>query len=234
MERPRRRVPAVPCFARRTRQRARLAPDGSAIASGGDDGDLCIAPVAAGQETVRFPTHPSGVSALTWVSERIVVTADLSGAVAAWDLAESADPVRPIARWDLNTAIRVVAFCTDGTLAIGTEDGKLIVTRPGSNLLPGPNGHAPATDEFASFAAHAGAVRALVRAADGRLVSGGMDGMVRAWNPDWAAESSPRTHSGGVRALAARPDGMVISAGVDGEIGLHRELARPMAMKGAP
>jgi uncharacterized caspase-like protein len=213
-----------------------LAPDGGAIASAGDDGDLCFGPVGAGQEAVRFPTHPGGVSALTWISERVVVTADLSGAVAAWDLEEPADPVRPIARWDVGNGIRAVAFGTDGTLAVGTDDGRLMVTRPGASLLPGRTGHAPATGEFASFAAHAGAVRAVVFAADGRLVSGGMDGMVRAWDNDWAAESSALTHPGGVRALAARSDGMVISAGVDGVIGLHSGFARPMATKrkGAP
>jgi WD40 repeat protein len=201
------------------------APDGSAIVSGGDDGDLCVTQVGTGSEARRFTAHPGGVSAVSWISPRVVVTADLSGTVAAWDLHDPADAMRPIARWDLSESIRALAFSVDGTLAIGTGAGSLMITR----LLPGADGRAHASGDIASFVAHDGAVRAIVFAADGRLVSGGMDGIVRAWNGEFAAEDATLTHPGGVRALSARPDGVVISAGADGTIGLHRGFAGPLA-----
>jgi WD40 repeat protein len=201
------------------------APDGSAIVSGGDDGDLCVTHVGTGREARRFTAHPGGVSAVSWISPRVVVTADLSGTVAAWDTHDPADAMRPIARWDLSESIRALAFGVDGTLAIGTGGGSLMITR----LLPGGDGRAHPPGDVASFVAHDGAVRAIVFAADGRLVSGGMDGIVRAWNGEFAAEDATLTHPGGVRALSARPDGVVISAGADGTIGLHRGFAGPPA-----
>jgi WD40 repeat protein len=130
---------------------------------------------------------------------------------------------------DLSESIRALAFSVDGTLVIGTGGGSLMITRLSTRLLPGGDGREHAPGEVASFAAHDGAVRAIVFAADGRLVSGGMDGKVRAWNGEFAAEDATLTHPGGVRALSARPDGVVISAGADGTIGLHRGFAGPLA-----
>lgn len=73
--------------------------------------------------------------------------------------------------------------------------------------------------ETFSFAAHEGAVNAVLFTADGkRIVSAGEDGTVKIWNvDDGSLENTLDAHAGGVNAIALTEDGTILaSGGADG------------------
>jgi WD40 repeat protein len=80
------------------------------------------------------------------------------------------------------------------------------------------------------FEGHDHGTAALAVLPDGRVVSGGMDGKVRVWNPAAAGPAPVELghHDGGVLALAVLPDGRVVSGGMDGKVRV-RSPAQPDA-----
>jgi WD40 repeat protein len=65
---------------------------------------------------------------------------------------------------------------------------------------------------------HEGAVLCLARLPDGRMASGGADGVIRLWTPDGRPEAVLQEHAGWVWALAPLPDGRLASASEDGTV----------------
>ncbi|NJL90944.1 MAG: hypothetical protein HC916_14985 [Coleofasciculaceae cyanobacterium SM2_1_6] len=66
--------------------------------------------------------------------------------------------------------------------------------------------------------AHPGGITSLILARDGRLVSGGVDGRIRFWNPNdlTPSDNNYLAHQGSVTSMAFNRDGsQLISAGAD-------------------
>lgn len=103
-----------------------------------------------------------------------------------------------------------LALLPDGRVAFDTHAGDLCVWDLQGRQTP------------QTFEGHAGRVRALAVTNDGRLISCGVDGMVRSIDP--ATGGAARVfagHAGPVRALAVLPGGRLASAGEDGSIHLQ-------------
>ena len=67
---------------------------------------------------------------------------------------------------------------------------------------------------------HGSPVSSLAVLRDGRLASGGQDGMIKLWPPDCAGEHAVLMHGAPVQSLAALGDGRLASGGQDGMIKL--------------
>jgi WD40 repeat protein len=80
-----------------------------------------------------------------------------------------------------------------------------------------------------SMFSHRNEVTALVALADGRLVSGGVDGKIKLWPKDGAGEPVVLSHGSPVWSLAVLADGRLASGGEDGKIKLW-----PKEGKGEP
>jgi WD40 repeat protein len=80
-----------------------------------------------------------------------------------------------------------------------------------------PNGGGPSEHTLA----HGNTVLSLAVLADGRLASGGEDGMIRLWPKDVAGEPVVLPYGSPVESLAMLSDGRLASGDVDGTIKLR-------------
>ncbi len=183
-----------------------IAPDGTWLASGSDEGSVRIwDPVTgelrgtlAGRAGMTLAIAPDG----TWLA-----SADDDGSVRIWDAA-SGEPRATLAGHA--GRVTAVAIAPDGTwLASAGDDGSVQVWDAASG------------EPRATLAGHAGRVTAVAIAPDGTwLASAGDDGSVQVWD---AASGEPRAtlagHAGRVTAVAIAPDGTwLASAGDDGSV----------------
>jgi len=183
------------------------APDGSWLASGGDDNAVRVWDPFTGQELAVLAGQSGRVLALTAQDGSWLVSTATDGTVRVWDpgtgreLATLAGHKGPV--WAL-------AAAPDGSwLASAGNDGTVRVWDPGTGR------------ELATLAGHKGPVWALAAAPDGSwLASAGDDKTVRVWDPGSGQERAiPAGRTGAVREVAAAPDGSwLASAGRDGTL----------------
>ena len=189
-----------------------LAPDGTWLASAGQDGEVRVWDPATGTLRCTLGRHTSWITALatapdgTWLA-----SAGQDGEVRVWD------PATGTLRCTLGrhtSWITALATAPDGTwLASAGQDGEVRVWDPATRAL-----RHTFTDQIDT-------VTALAVACDGTwLASAGHDGTMRIWDP--AAGSLRHTftdHIGTVTALAVACDGTwLASADTDDIDGLVR------------
>ncbi|MGI8807606.1 MAG: KGGVGR-motif variant AAA ATPase [Acidimicrobiales bacterium] len=108
------------------------SPDGTRLASGGDDGTVRTWDPATGAEVARFEGHGDWVQAVAWSPDgtRLASGGD-DGTVRTWDPATGAE----VARFEGHrSGVRAVAWSPDGTrLATGGDDGTIALSRVGSD-----------------------------------------------------------------------------------------------------
>ncbi|MFJ8827925.1 WD40 repeat domain-containing protein [Streptomyces sp. NPDC102467] len=178
-----------------------------------------------GRTTTAF-TAPESVTALTWArraTRHLLLYADVTGTVRAWDPAAPAtSPLPPLA---CGAPTRHVAACTspDGALALlltASDDYRVRLWDLQTSSL------------LRTWDSHTMSVKALAAAcpAEGRpwLASAGTEGVVRLWDPATADDSAARIHcdQGILHALAlntAPADGLppfLVTAGDQADIRL--------------
>jgi WD40 repeat protein len=101
---------------------------------------------------------------------------------------------------DPGKALHAVAYAPDGSLAAGSDDGRILIYAPGS------------AEPAYEIAAHRGPVLALAFSPDGeRLASGGYDGAVRLWRPQEERQlMSFDGHRTPPRRVSFSPDGEIV------------------------
>ncbi len=210
-----------------------FSPDGRWLYSGAHDGEVLRWDARTGALTARFVAHEEGLWHLAHDPRGPrLFTAGRDKRVRAWDtsvspsLARSAElPARPRAlAADPGGAHLAVAF--DDRVRVETVSATrtdrrdhasasvvltAVVRADGAPVLGLTDGTVRDGDRF--LRGHAGPVRALALAPDGRVVSGGDDGTIRIWARTGTAARILRGHHGAVSGLSVSPDGTWLGSG---------------------
>ena len=185
-------------------------PAGCWLASGGNDGRLCLWDPGSGRVLHALEGHGGGVRTLAAGPDgRWLASAGGDGIVCLWDPASG----RALQALEGHGGgVLALAVAPDGRwLASAGEDGRVRLWDPASGRA------------LHALEGHRGAVPALAAAPEGRwLASGGIDATVRLWDPvSGRALHCLEEHGGEVRVLAASPEGRwLASAGHDGAVRL--------------
>ncbi len=184
---------------------AAIAPDGTWLATGSDDGEVRIWD-ANGTLRASLTGHDGPVHAVAIAPDgTLLTTAGDDGTVRIW----SADGAP---RATISTSqpwpVRAVAIAPDGTwLATAGDDGTIRIWGSDSTL-------------WATLTGHESPVYAVAIAPDGTwLATGSVDGETRFWSADGTFRASLTGHDGPVYAVAIAPDGTwLATAGDDGTV----------------
>ena len=178
-----------------------LTPDGGLVA-GRSDGSMVRLDAPRRTAWQQRRTHQGPLACLAWL-DGLVLSGGADGVLRIWDGASGA-PVS--ARLDHGSRLRCLALSADGALvATGGYDGSLVVASP---LGGGTLGRA---------AGHQGPVVGCAWVGE-RVVTVGMDGILRSWSARGEALGSVWAHGDGavgVRSLGGR---RAASVGGDGRL----------------
>jgi WD40 repeat protein len=177
-----------------------VVPNGTWLATGGDDGTVRIWDVTTGQQVANLTGHKGDCSIVavapdgTWLAIR-----DRDDrAVRVWDAATGQQTSD--FRYSLITA---TAVAPDGSwLAVVGYDGMVRIWDPATGR------------QITTLPFHHVGVPKMAVAPDGTwLATGGYDGMVRIWDPAVGRQTGILTGSALVTAVAVAPDGTWLAAG---------------------
>ena len=171
-----------------------VAPDGSWLASGGDDDAVRIWDAATGKERATLTGHSGTVHAVAVAPDGSWLATAGDDAVRIWDAATGKERATLTGH---SGTVHAVAVAPDGSwLATAADDAVRIWD-------------AATGKERATLTGHSGTVHAIAVAPDGSwLASGGYDQTVRIWDAATGKERATLTgHRGTVHAIAVAPDG---------------------------
>jgi WD40 repeat protein/beta-lactamase regulating signal transducer with metallopeptidase domain len=197
------------------------SPDGSTLASAGDDGVVELRDFASGVVR-RLDGHRDAVSCLAFSSDgKTLVTGSYDRTVKLWDVATGR--VKSTLTGHTNWVF-AVALARDGKSLVSAGHDKMV------RVWDVATGR-----ELATLPGHSASVRAVAFAPTPNgnwLATGGADGVVLIWDlPARSVRHRLRGHNGAVRTLEFAPGGATLATGAeDGEVRLWdttsgRELA---------
>ena len=186
------------------------SPEGSWLASAGEDGTVRVWDPASGEQLSTLTGHTSVVGAVAWSPQGTrLASASKDGTVRVWDPATGEQLVTLTGHtgW-----VFEVAWSPQGSrLASASLDGTVRVWDPATG------------EQLVTLTGHTNKVFAVAWSPKGsRLASAGEDGTVRLWDPATSEQLATLTgHTGAVDAVAWSPQGTrLASAGEDGTVRL--------------
>jgi WD40 repeat protein len=172
------------------------SPDGTRLATAGDDGSTRIWDPETGTELTHLTGHTSAVQAVAYSPDGTrLATASNDGSTRIWDPETGTELTHLTGH---TSAVWAVAYSPDGTrLATASNDGSTRIWDPETGT------------ELTHLTGHTSAVRAVAYSPDGtRLATASIDGSTRIWDPETGTELTHLTgHTSAVRAVAYSPDG---------------------------
>jgi WD40 repeat protein len=184
------------------------SPDGSRLATAGDDGTVRVWSVASGAEAAVLKGDARGMKDIAFSPDGSRLGAGgLDGTVRVWDVAGGKEHYA-IKTNNPRFSVRSLAYSPDGSrLATAGQDGRVRLW----DLVT--------SKQLVLFQGHRSDVYGVAYSPDGtRLASAGRDGSVRVWDIGQGRELHIfRGNTGPVQSVAYSPDGMHLAwAGQDG------------------
>ena len=172
------------------------SPDGTRLATAGDDGTTRLWDPTTGEQLTTLTGHTGSVYAVAWSPDGTrLATAGDDGTTRLWD---------PTTGEQLTTltghtsSVYAVAWSPDGTrLATASDDGTTRLWDPTTG------------EQLTTLTGHTSSVYAVAWSPDGtRLATAGDDGTARLWDPTTGEQLTTLTgHTDSVYAVAWSPDG---------------------------
>ena len=204
-----------------------LSPDRRWLVAGGERGTLVVFDAATGALVRRLEGHdPAGGDSRLGAVAAVCFDAKgdrfysggADGRIVAW----SVPNWQEISRWQAPSEVWSLALSPDGARLAsgGNVDGITLWSTETRERLQTLTGKTSLTADGS----------ALAWLPDGRLVSGGYDGLVGIWDPKTGIEQVlPPVHTGQVNAVAVSPDGTrIATGGTDQGIVLWDALGQPL------
>jgi len=186
------------------------SPDGSTLATAGDDNTIRLWNPTTGQQAHQLTGHQGGVRAVAYSPDgSTLATAGNDGTIRLWNPTTGQQTHQLTGH---QRPVNAVAYSPDGTtLATAGYDNTIRLWNP----TTGQQTH--------QLTGHQDWVNAVAYSPDGStLATAGYDNTIRLWNPTTGQQTHQLTgHQGGVNAVAYSPDGSTLAtAGYDNTIRL--------------
>jgi WD40 repeat protein/uncharacterized protein YjbI with pentapeptide repeats len=179
-----------------------FSPDGTTLASGGDDRAVRVWELASGRQTATLLGHTGWVWSVAFSPDGTTLATGDDYTVRLWELPSG----RQTATLTGHTGrVWSVAFSPDGT-TLATGDDYTV-----------RRWELPSGRQTATLAVHTHWVRSVAFSPDGTtLATGGDDGTVRLWELATGRQTATLTgHTGRVWSVAFSPDGTTLATGDD-------------------
>jgi eukaryotic-like serine/threonine-protein kinase len=196
------------------------SPAGTHILTAGSEGTACITDARSGSIDVELRGHRARLNSAHWSSDgEYVITASDDGTARIWSASRGKLVVAPLAH-RTGSSVGVALLAADGMAVTAGSDLAINVWALPAEL---PVDGTPANAKLVkTLLGHSGAI---VSGAldDGRLVTGGFDGLVKTWDLGTGQLLGTLEHADVVTAAQFVPGGgLVVSGSRDGTVRLSK------------